>query len=82
MEDIVDFEKLQLVLEDIQCNCAERVRKQQKPSIDAHNCRTGIGKIDFTKGDYVLEALLQKSVPARTRLEPQGPSHITECQDD
>lgn len=65
---LIDLENLREKLSVMHRDCAESSNKKRKASVDSHNRRTGVRKINFDVGDFVLKGLLQRHLGPKTSL--------------
>lgn len=68
-EALQQLEDLRVASSKLQRNCAERLRKHRKASVDAHNRCAGIREVEFIEGDFVLKAVPDKTIRAKTSLK-------------
>lgn len=57
----------------------EKSEKSSKSSVDLHNCKTGIGTVKFSIGDFILNGVLKVDKKPKYQFNgPEGLFHITE----
>lgn len=71
---IQDLKRLQRSLENLNRECSDRSRKQRKSAVETHNRKTVARPIYFTKGDYVLKAMMRNNLRKKTNIRWEEPS--------
>ncbi len=59
----------------------EKLDEQRQKAVDAHNRKTGIRDVDFTKGDYVLVGIPDFKKKPKLALRWNGPARVLDFAD-
>ena len=77
----VEIDRFHTSLDEMHKEVFNKSSKSRQFSVDAHNRKTGVKKINFSEGDFVLKGNPLKNIP-KPSLRWNGPFLVLSCRDN